>query len=141
MYNADRTVLYYSSVRQTDFLDLLKISHTTFTKHLSKGTLYLDKFSFSRELVESAVPANLTVQEILDLLVRGRIESNINKSDLGPLAKSVIFTDNKGVELEFPSLGKAIQFLRSQGHKADQRVLVKRLEEASDYKGYYVKYK
>jgi hypothetical protein len=141
MYNADKTVLYYSSTRQTDFRDLLKISHTTFTKHLTNGSLYLDKFLFSRELVGAAAPVDLTLQQLIALLEELRISSNINKSDLGPLAKSVIFTNSEGQEIEFPSLGKAIAFLKSEGHKADQRVLVKRLAVNGEYKGYSVKYK
>lgn len=141
MYNADKTVLYYSSIRQTDFLDLLNISHTTFTKHLATGSLYLNLFSFSRDLVESAVSANLTILQLQDLLSKARVDANINKSNLGPLAKTVIFSDSEGQEIEFKSLGKAIEFLRAQGHKADQRVLVKRLAVNGEYKGYNVKYK
>ena len=141
MYNADKSMLYYSSTRQTDFRDLLKISHTTFTKHLTNGSLYLDKFLFSRELVEAAVPTNLTLQQVISVLTELRVSSNINKSDLGSLAKTVIFTNSEGQEIEFPSLGKAIAFLRSEGHKADQRVLVKRLAVNGEYKGYNVKYK
>jgi hypothetical protein len=76
MYNRDKTVLYYSSTQQKDFIDNLNISQFTFTpsacghplafaratlvrgprvrwkggkgKHLNKGTYYLGKYLFYR---------------------------------------------------------------------------------------------
>ena len=48
MYNRDKTVLYYSSTQQKDFIINLNISHFTFSKHLKKGSYYLGKYLFSR---------------------------------------------------------------------------------------------
>jgi hypothetical protein len=137
LYNADFTVLYYASNRQTDFIELFNIRHVTFTKHLGEGSLYLKKFRFSRNLVESALPANLEVPEIKELIREAQQDTKVNKVNRGPLAKPVILTDvNTNIIHEFDSLGLAIKFLRSQGHKADQRVLIKRIKLATEYKGY-----
>ena len=48
MYNRDKTILYYYSTQQKDFINNLNISHFTFTKHLNKGSYYLGKYLFSR---------------------------------------------------------------------------------------------
>lgn len=62
LYNADSTVLYYSSNKQIDFIRVLGINFTTFTKHLDTDTLYLGSFVFSRVLDDSAVDANMSIQ-------------------------------------------------------------------------------
>lgn len=49
MYNRDKTILYYSSFKQIDFINKLNISHFTFTKHLNKGSYYLGKYFFLPE--------------------------------------------------------------------------------------------
>ena len=49
LYNRDKTVLFYSSTQQTDFIKNLNISHLTFSQHLKKGTYYLNKYLFTRE--------------------------------------------------------------------------------------------
>ena len=46
MYNRDKSVLYYYSTQQKDFIVNLNISHFTFTKHLNKGSYYIGKFLF-----------------------------------------------------------------------------------------------
>lgn len=38
MYNRDKSILYYFTLQQKDFISKLNISHFTFTKHLTKGT-------------------------------------------------------------------------------------------------------
>jgi hypothetical protein len=48
LYNRDKSVLYYYSTQQKDFIVNLNISHFTFTKHLNKGSYYLGKYLFSR---------------------------------------------------------------------------------------------
>jgi hypothetical protein len=48
MYNRDKSVLYYNSTQQKDFIVNLNISHFSFTKHLNKGSYYLDKYLFYR---------------------------------------------------------------------------------------------
>lgn len=40
-YNRDKSILYYSSTQQKDFIVNLNIAHFTFIKHLNKGTYYL----------------------------------------------------------------------------------------------------
>ena len=46
MYNRDKSILYYFTLQQKDFISKLNISHFTFTKHLTEGTYYLGKYLF-----------------------------------------------------------------------------------------------
>jgi hypothetical protein len=50
LYNRDKSVLYYYSTQQKDFIVNLNISHFTFTKHLNKSNCnyYLGKYLFFR---------------------------------------------------------------------------------------------
>jgi hypothetical protein len=49
MYNRDKSILYYYSTQQKDFIKNLNIHFETLKKHLNNGTYYLGKYSFSRE--------------------------------------------------------------------------------------------
>src|SRR5438876_1187754 len=49
MYNRDKTVLYYFSTQQNDFIKNLNIHFETIKKHLNNGTYYLGRYSFSKE--------------------------------------------------------------------------------------------
>jgi len=49
MYNRNKTILYYFSTQQSDFIKNLNIHFGTFKKHLDNGTYYLGRYSFSRE--------------------------------------------------------------------------------------------
>jgi hypothetical protein len=49
MYNRDKTVLYYFSTQQKDFVKNLNIHFETLKKHLANETYYLGKYSFTRE--------------------------------------------------------------------------------------------
>lgn len=43
MYNREKSILYYFSMQQKDFITNLNIHYVTFNKHLNKGTYYLDR--------------------------------------------------------------------------------------------------
>ncbi len=64
MYNRDKTILYYHSMQQKDFIVNLNIHYVTFIKHLKNGTYYLGKYLFSREPV---LTAKVKEMSILDL--------------------------------------------------------------------------
>jgi hypothetical protein len=73
MYNRDYSILYYSSTKQTDFTQVLKVHHTTFTKHLNEGTYYLGKYVFSRELLEKAKVVGMSLDEVRVRMEKDRV--------------------------------------------------------------------
>lgn len=139
MYNRDKSILYFYTAQQKDFISKLNISHSTFTKHLTKGSYYLGKYLFLRELVDTAKLSIKPLSEIALMLKRDRV--NFNKAKpLNILSKSIILIDViSKEELIFESLGQCIIFFKNKGFSASQQTLVKRLDTDQSYKGYLCK--
>lgn len=89
MYNRDKSILYYFTLQQKDFISKLNISHFTFTKHLNKGSYYLGKYLFLRERIETAKNTDMTLPEIALMLQQDRVKFNKYKP-VNSLNKSVL---------------------------------------------------
>ena len=139
MYNRDKTVLYYSSTQQKDFIINLNISHFTFSKHLKKGSYYLGKYLFSRVPDLTAKVKDISVLELALQLENDRKKFNKNKP-LNSLSKSVLMYDENNNTKLFFSLGKCIKYLRAKGFPATQTTLVKYVNIDKIYYGYKFKY-
>lgn len=138
-YNRDKSILYFFTSQQKDFITKLNISHFTFTKHLEKGTYYLGKYLFSRERVSTARLSDMTLAEIALMLKRDRINFNQEKP-INSLSKAILLIDIVSKEeFLFESLGQCINFLKNKGFSASQITLVKRLNTDLSYKGYICK--
>ena len=138
-YNRDKSILYFFTSQQKDFITKLNISHFTFTKHLEKGTYYLGKYLFSRERVSTARLSDMTLAEIALMLKRDRIKFNQEKP-INSLSKAILLIDIVSKEeFLFESLGQCINFLKNKGFSASQITLVKRLNTDLSYKGYICK--
>jgi hypothetical protein len=139
MYNRDKSILYYFTLQQKDFISKLNIDHTTFTKHLTKGTYYLGKYLFLRERVNTAKVTEMTLAEVAIMLQQDRVKFNISKPVNG-LSKSVLLIHIESKEeIVFESLGKCVNFFLSQGLRATQTTLAKRLNTSIPYHGYICK--
>lgn len=134
MYNRDFSIVYYSSLKQTDFIHYLGIHHTTFTKHLSNGTYYLGKYVFSREMVTEATMVDMTLEELLAQIQADRVSKNKTKPIHGNPVN--ITPVSGGLPIFFDSYGSCIAHLQSLGFKGDQRTLVKRLDTDLPYHGF-----
>lgn len=141
MYNRDMSILYYSSTQQIYFLRKFNIHHTTFTKHLNKGTYYLGKYLFLREPVLTAKVEYKSDVELISMLEKDRFKFNKNKP-LHSLSRSVLIThinDTKNTVI-LPSLDKCIEYLRNKGLVANRITLIKYINIGKPYKGYLCKY-
>jgi hypothetical protein len=141
MYNRDMSLLYYSSTQQIDFIRKFNIHHTTFTKHLNKGTYYLGKYLFLRELVLTAKVEYKNDVELFYMLEKDRYKFNKNKP-LHSLSRSVLITvinDTKNTVI-LPSLDKCIEYLRKKGLVANRITFIKYINLGKPYKGYLCKY-
>lgn len=139
MYNRDKSILYYFTMQQKDFISKLNIDHTTFTKHLNNGTYYLGKYLFLRERVNTAKVTEMTLPEIAIMLQQDRVKFNISKP-VNCLSKSVILIDVESKEeIVFESLGKCVNFFSSKGLPVSQKTLVKRINTNIVYRGYICK--
>jgi len=97
MYNRNKSILYYFTTQQKDFISKLNISHITFTKHLTKGTYYLGKYLFLREQVDTAKVTNMLLPDIALMLQKDRVNFNKNKAVCSS-SKSVILMDVESKE-------------------------------------------
>ena len=139
MYNRDKSILYYFTSQQKDFISKLNISHFTFTKHLTKGTYYLDKYLFLRERIDTAKVTEMTLPEIAIVLQQDRVKFNRSKP-VNSWSKSVLLIDIESKEeIVFDSLGKCVKFFLSKGFPVSQVTLVKRLDTNIPYRGYICK--
>ena len=150
MYNRDKTILYYSSTQQKDFIINLNISHFTFSKHLKNGSYYLGKYLFSREPVLNVKVSDISILELALQLEKDRKLFNKNKP-LNSLSKTVLMCakDNNTFSKEiignsqnmlFFSIGKCVEHLRGKGLTATQTTLVKYIDTGKSYHGYIFKY-
>lgn len=139
LYNRDKSILYYFTTQQKDFISKLNISHITFTKHLLNNSYYLGKYSFSREKINTAKISEMTLPEIAIMLQQDRVKFNRSKP-VSILAKPILLINvvNKE-ELIMESLGKCVNFFLSKGYPISQKTIVKRLNTNIVYHGYLCK--
>lgn len=141
MYNRDKTLLYYSSMQQKDFINNLNIHYVTFNKHLENGTYYLGKYLFTRKPVLTAKVEKITSLDLALILEKDRVKFNINKP-LNSLSKPVLLIDanNSNNRELFFSIGKCVNYLRNKGLPANHTSLVKYINTDKAYHGYICKY-
>jgi Cytochrome C and Quinol oxidase polypeptide I/GIY-YIG catalytic domain len=141
LYNRDKSILYYSSMQQKDFITNLNIHYVTFNKHLKKGTYYLGKYLFSREPSLNAKIANVTIRDLALKLEKDRLKYNKVKPT-NSLTKAVMLMDEKDdkkIEL-FTSLGKSVEFFKNKGLPVTQVTLIKHIKTGKIYHGYICKF-
>jgi hypothetical protein len=141
MYNRDKTLLYYYSTQQIDFIRNFNVHHTTFTKHLNNGTYYLGKYLFLREPVLTAKVKDMSDLDLALMLLKDRVKFN-KKKPLGSLTKPILLTDvnnSNNIKL-LPSLGKCVKYFQNKGLPAYQNTLVKHINSGQAYNGYICKF-
>ena len=73
MYNKDKTILYHFTENVKEFSEYLKIYKSTLYKHLTNGTYYLNKYSFSEEFSDNVLNFhNLSLPELNLMLTKDR---------------------------------------------------------------------
>jgi hypothetical protein len=94
LYNRDKTILYYSSMQQKDFINNLNIHYVTFNKHLKNGTYYLGKYLFTREPALTSKICEMSISDLALMLEKDRVRFNKNKP-VNSLSKSVLLVDRR----------------------------------------------
>jgi hypothetical protein len=139
LYNRDKSILYYFTLQQKDFISKLNISHFTLTKHLTKGSYYLGKYLFLRERVDTAKVTEMTLPEIAIMLQQDRVKYNRSKP-VNSSSKSILLINIESKEeILFESLGMCVKFFQSKGYPVSQKTIVKRLNTNITYHGYICK--
>jgi hypothetical protein len=73
VYNRDRSIFYYYTDNIDEFSLSLNIHKSTLLKHLTKGTYYLKRYNFSRELSNNVLKfMNLSLSDFNTRLMEER---------------------------------------------------------------------
>lgn len=72
VYNRDKSILYYYSNDLNKSLEYLKIHKLNYEKHLRKGTYYLRRYLFTRDLIPTARVKGMTLTEFAIKLEQDR---------------------------------------------------------------------
>lgn len=73
IYDRDRSVLYFTTNNIKDLTDVLKIKKFWLNKHLAEGTIYLERYYFSYDLVPNAKSNLMSIHEFsvqLDKIIK-----------------------------------------------------------------------
>jgi hypothetical protein len=142
LYNRDKSILYYYSTQQKDFIVNLNIHFETFTKHLIKGTYYLGKYLFSREWTSKAKISNISLLDLSLKLQEDRIKFNKNKPN-NSNSRVILLTsvnDSHDVKL-FYGIRPCIKFLSvNKGFPSTRETLIKNIKAGKVYHGYLCKF-
>jgi hypothetical protein len=117
IYKADDFTLLYVFESKQYMFDSISIHHNTLNDCLNLGTLYLDTFFFSLDLIEESAKTNiLTLDEIKTLVNDKRDVYNVKH----PAAKAILaeFKDDSRKNLVFSSLNSLAKHL-----KGDRQVI------------------
>ncbi len=109
--------------------DTINIHHKTLSNCLNTGTVYLDVFFFSLDLIEESDKTNLlSLEEMQEFVLNKRGSYNIKH----PAAKNILaeFKDDSSKNLLFPSLNSLSIHL-----KGDRQVIREYLK--GERSGYY----
>lgn len=105
LYDLDCKTLYYSSNSLNAFCADLGIHSSSYRKCISSGVPFLGLFVISNNLIEDAVPTNLTESEVGELIAKRRKE-NLDKQtvDLGKVIE--VFDKDTNEVKTYPSTYK-----------------------------------
>lgn len=113
MYTKDFSKLMYSSDIQEDFIFKLRIHHSIFTNSLKSGSIYLGKYVFTDQPVESAIISNLSEIELLGILESDRLEIKQNEDQKVGRKVTVRSLKDESFIKVFNSINDCISYLNS----------------------------
>lgn len=133
MYTKDLTELIYSSDTQEDFIFNLKIHHSIFSESVSKGTVYLGKYVFTNQPIQSANNCLKTTEEVLSLLEQDRLEEKAGRKIIITSEK-----DKNDVKV-FSSIKDCLIFLNTIA-PSNKTTLYRYVQSGKPYHGFICKF-
>lgn len=130
LYNHDCSKLLYHSDVKEDFIFKLGVHHSTFTKCIDKGELYLGKFLFSDKPILTAIDSELSIDEVLNLLDLERAKIK----DIKGRGITIRSTDNNET-LHFNTISSCIDYLNEIA-PSNKTSLYRHIKLGKSYQGY-----
>lgn len=131
MYTKDLSELVYFSNVQEDFIFKLGIHHSIFSKSLSTGSYYLDKYVFKNKPVLYAKENKMSVRDLNSMLNKDRLNIQNTK---GRKIRITAINDNKNTKLFF-SISSCIQYL-NMIVPSNKTSLYRYINSGKPYQGY-----
>lgn len=136
LYDKDCKTLYYTASSLSEARDNLGIHHDSIVKFKNTGLLFLDYFIISDNLIDTAKDANLTLDQLNNLLSDKRFStkgSNLAKT----VGKAITIKQiETAIIQQYPSMISAIRSLESVEIKADRKKIPSILNTNESYKDY-----
>ena len=111
IYSSDDFTLLYVFESKQHMYDSINIHHTTLNDCLTLGTLYLNAFFFSLDIIEESTKTNLLSLDQIQILVKDKRDLHNVKH---PAAKAILaeFKDDSSKNLVFDSLNSLAKHLK-----------------------------
>lgn len=136
IYSLDLKVLYYCGSSLNEIKRALGIHYATCTHCIETGDSYLDFFIISTNCLNNATKTKLNLQELLVLIDRKK-EEVLKIRASSKFSKSILIRkENQEQILQFPSITRTVQYLKSINVHVDRNQLVKQLNTGKPYKGF-----
>lgn len=129
VYSADDFTLLYVFESKQHMYNSINIHHNSLNDCLNLGTIYLDTFFFSLDLIRESAKTNILTLDQMKSLVKNKRDIYIVKH---PAAKAILaeFKDDSSKNIEFHSLNSLANHL-----KGDRQVIREYLK--GNKSGYY----
>ena len=136
LYDIEGKILYYTATSLNGLKADLGIHHTTSTKCIKTGSLYLDYFRITDQPIPTARKAGLSLEELSKLILDKK--SLFLKKDFSLKNSKLIYIkqDVTGITLNFPSITSLVKYLDSINIKANRNKIASCLNTYDSYLGY-----
>lgn len=136
LYDFEGKILYYTATSLNGLKAHLGVHHSTVTKCIKTGSLYLDYFIITDQLKPDAKKAGLSLEELSNFISDKR--SLFLKKDFSlKNSKSIyIKQDVTGVTHNFPSITSLVKYFDSINIKANRNKIASCLNTNESYLGY-----
>lgn len=136
LYDIEGKILYYTATSLNGLKADLGIHHTTSTKCIKTGSLYLDYFRITDQPIPTARKAGLSLEELSKLILDKK--SLFLKKDFSLKNSKLIYIkqDVTGITLNFPSITSLVKYFDSINIKANRNKIASCLNTNDSYLGY-----
>jgi hypothetical protein len=135
LYDDKSQILYYQTSSLNGMKLDLGIHHSTYTKCLKNGSLYLNYFKITNRLNSYAIKANLSLTDLTNLISEKK--SLFLKRFSKITSKAICIKEvNTNKVHTFNSIALAVKFLESKGIKANRNKIASCLNTNELYLGY-----
>ena len=136
LYDFEGKILYYTATSLNGLKAHLGVHHSTVTKCIKTGSLYLDYFIITDQLKPDAKKAGLSLEE-LSKFISDKRWLFLKKDFSLKNSKSIyIKQDVTGVTQHFPSITSLVKYFDSINIKANRNKIASCLNTNESYLGY-----